>query len=58
MNRNSRQIECAQFVQWFGPVLDALRALGGSGTPDEVVDHIANVLKITHVNCNEYLRYG
>lgn len=31
----------AQFVNWFGPLLDALRKLGGSGSPDEVVEQIA-----------------
>ena len=25
-----------QFLRYFGPLLDALRGLGGSGTPDEV----------------------
>jgi restriction system protein len=33
--------EGAQFVNYFGPLLDALRKLGGSGTPDEVVEQIA-----------------
>ena len=33
--------EGARFVRYFGPLLDALRALGGSGTPDEVVERIA-----------------
>lgn len=47
------QLEGAKFVQWFGPVLDALRALGGSGTPDEVVDHIAGALKIPDKQLNE-----
>ena len=58
MNRISRQVEGAQFVQWFGPVLDALRALGGSGTPDEVVDHIAAALKIPDQQLNETLASG
>ena len=31
----------AQFLRYFGPLLDALRELGGSGTPDEVVERIA-----------------
>jgi restriction system protein len=31
----------AQFVRYFGPLLDALRALGGSGRPDEVTERIA-----------------
>ena len=40
------KIEGAQFVRYFGPLLDALRGLGGSGTPDEVVERIAEDLKI------------
>lgn len=36
----------AVFVRYFGPMLDALRALGGSGTVKEVVNQIALDLKI------------
>jgi restriction system protein len=46
MARGSERIEGAQFVRWFGPLLDALRELGGSGTPSEVVDQIAKDLKL------------
>ena len=28
-------------VGWFGPILDALRELGGSGAPSEVADLVA-----------------
>lgn len=35
-----------QFVQYFGPVLDALRALGGSARPREVAEWIATELEI------------
>jgi restriction system protein len=28
----------AEFVKWFGPTLDALRQLGGSGRPKEVLN--------------------
>ncbi|WP_218961276.1 hypothetical protein [Desulfobotulus mexicanus] len=31
----------AEFVKWMGPLLDALRQLGDSGTPREVSDLIA-----------------
>ena len=41
-----KKAEGAQFVRYFGPLLDALRALGGSGTPDEVVERIATALNI------------
>jgi restriction system protein len=46
MARGSERIEGAQFVRWFGALLDALRELGGSGTPSEVVDQIAKDLKL------------
>ena len=35
-----------EFVKWFGPVLDALRALGGSATPKEITEWIGEELKI------------
>jgi restriction system protein len=38
--------EGSRFLLYFGPTLDALRALGGSGTPDEVVEAIAQELKV------------
>jgi restriction system protein len=36
-----RKVEGAQFLRYFGPLLEALRSLGGSGTPEEVVERIA-----------------
>lgn len=36
----------AEFAKWFGPTLDALRTLGYSGKPREVVDKIANDLNL------------
>lgn len=36
-----------QFVHYFGPVLDALRDLGGSGRPAEVCDLIAQRLNVS-----------
>jgi len=50
--------EGARFLQYFGPLLDALRALGGSGTPDEVVERIAQDLKIPDDVQNELLPSG
>jgi restriction system protein len=31
----------SEFVQWFGPILDALRELGGSAKAREVTELIA-----------------
>jgi len=39
--------EGAQFVRYFGPLLDSLRNLGGSAKADEAVDRVAADLKIT-----------
>jgi len=52
------KIEGAQFVRYFGPLLDALRGLGGSGTPDEVVESIAENLKLPDEIQNELLPSG
>jgi restriction system protein len=50
--------ESAGFLRYFGPLLDALRALGGSGTPDEVVERIAVDLKIPDQVQNETIESG
>ncbi len=44
--RVATQPEGPQFVRYFGPLLDALRTLGGSGRPTEVVEQIAKDLAI------------
>lgn len=43
---------------YFGPLLDALRSLGGSGTPDEVVERIAADLSLPDDLQNELLPSG
>lgn len=50
--------EGTQFVRYFGPLLDALRKLGGSGTPDEVVEQVAVDLGIPDEVQNELLASG
>ena len=39
--------EGAKFVRYFGPLLDALRSLGGSAKAEEAVDRVAADLKLT-----------
>jgi restriction system protein len=53
-----KRAEGAQFVRYFGPTLDALRKLGGSGSPDEVVYQIAADLNISDEIQNEALPSG
>ncbi len=50
--------EGAQFVRYFGPVLDALRKLGGSGKPDEVTEQIATDLSLSDEVQNDLLPSG
>jgi restriction system protein len=48
----------AQFVRYFGPVLDALRSLGDSGKPGEVAERVALDLKLPDELLNEILPSG
>lgn len=54
----TKKAEGAQFLRYFGPLLDALRALGGSGTPDEVVERIALDLRLSDEAQDEPLPSG
>lgn len=56
--QRKKKEEGARFVRYFGPLLDALRALGGSGTPDEVVERIALDLGLSDEVQNELLPSG
>ena len=42
-----RPAQDPRFVRYFGPTLNALRALGNSATPAEVVERIARDLKLS-----------
>tara|TARA_R110002020_G_scaffold5679_2_gene23353 strand:- start:512 stop:871 length:360 start_codon:yes stop_codon:yes gene_type:complete len=48
----------AEFVKWFGPLLDALRELGYSGKPREVSDKIAKDLKLDDEFLDQTLKSG
>ena len=45
-------------VQYFAPLLDALKELGGSGGPDEVVSRIAEDLKLSNEVQDDLLSSG
>lgn len=47
-----------QFVRYFGPVLDALRDLGGSGRPTEVEEWIASQLQLSEAQVNKVTKNG
>ena len=48
----------AEFVQWFGPLLDALKQLGDSGKPREVSAKIAETSKLSDKKLDETLKSG
>lgn len=48
----------AEFIKWFGSILDALRELGGSGKPREVSNKIAEMLKLPDDIVEETLTSG
>ncbi len=58
MAKRTTQADGPQFVQYFGPLLDALRALGGSATPGEVVAQIAHDLALPDEVQNEVTPSG
>lgn len=53
-----KEEEGAQFVRYFGPLLDALRGLGGSAKADEAVDRVALDLNIADEVLDETLPSG
>ena len=57
MAKNKKE-EGSQFVRYFGPLLDALRGLGGSAKADEAVDRVADDLKLSDETLNETLSSG
>ncbi len=48
----------AEFVKWFGPLLDALRQLGGSAKSREAADKIAENFNLNHDEKSETVKSG
>jgi len=53
-----RNPEGTKFLRYFGPLLDALRKLGGSGTPGEVAEQVAQAMNLKDDEQNELLPSG
>lgn len=58
MSVKQKKNEGPQFVRFFGPLLDALRGLGGSAKADEAVDRVAQDLNVSDTTLNEVLSSG
>jgi restriction system protein len=50
--------EGTQFLRRFGPLLDALRELGGSGTPEEATEKVAELCNVPESEQNELMESG
>ena len=48
----------SEFVRWFGPLLQALKDLGGSAAPREALERIAQIEKVPEELRNEVLSSG
>lgn len=48
----------AEFVSWFGPLLNALRDLGGSGTPEEASNKVAEQQNVSDEILNKTIASG
>lgn len=55
---NKKKARQSEFTKWFGPLLDALRDLGGSGKPKEATDRVAKNLNIPDEIIEETLKSG
>lgn len=47
-----------EFLRWFGPLLDALRDLGGSASTREAIDAVAKKMNVTEVERQVTLKSG
>lgn len=54
----AKNIKIPEVIRWFGPFLDALRQLGGSAKPKEVVDKIAKNLNLPDSILEETTKTG
>lgn len=58
MAKTNTKIRQAEFTKWLGPLLDALRDLGGSGRPKEATEKVARNLNIDDSTLEELMKSG
>ncbi len=56
--RKSREVKGPQFVRYFGPAIEVLKELGGSGRPAEVKELVTEKLGLSDDEINETLDSG
>lgn len=50
---SEKKTSSASFLKWFAPIINALKSLGGSATPEQVRRQIIDDLKLTDETINE-----
>ena len=58
MAEQKQKTKQSEFVQWFAPLLQALKDLGGSAAPREALQRIAEIEKVPEALRNEVLSSG
>ena len=58
MAKSKAPLGCPQFVRYFGPVIEALQQLGGSGRPEEVRTRIVKTLGLSEKEQTDPLPSG
>lgn len=58
MARSKAKLTAPQFVRYFGPVIEALQQLGGSGRPEEVRARIVQTLRLSDKEQSDSMASG
>lgn len=58
MGRSKTKLSAPQFVRYFGPVIEAVQQLGGSGRPEEVRTRIAQALRLSDQEQTDQMASG
>lgn len=58
MKADNSKVKGPQFVAYFMPILEALREMGGSAKPQEIIERIATQLKVTETQQQEKTKTG
>lgn len=58
MAKRNDRLQGPKFVQYFAPIVDGLKSMGGSGRPAEVTDWVANALGVSDDERSELTSTG
>jgi 5-methylcytosine-specific restriction enzyme B len=52
-DKEDKKVSTANFLRWFAPIINALRDMGGEGTPEQVRQHIIEDMELPDEIINE-----